>query len=563
MQKLISVILSLTCALAVPVSLAGQDTLMVLLDKELLKMQEEYRKKEQPAYFIDMRVHDLKSSILQYSSGILTSRNQSRNRIITTGMRIGNYAEDNTSTTEDERVMDNFNPAYTGTLPIEDDSLAICFSIDRNYEITYEKTLQQYKTYLKKDKPAEKKENIPAFSTEKSSVYYEKPTAFQMTEKEFFKWKDILKNISETISNDTDIVTCEVALLVLEERIYYLNSEGTRIVQNRPQCQLQIIAAIKTGEGNMAPMTQSYIGRNLAFLPTPEKLGEDVLHLRQVLGNLKKAPIADPYAGPAILSPEAAGVFFHEIFGHRIEGQRLNNTFDSRTFKDEVGKVVINQNITIVSDPTRSAFNDTPLFGSYAYDDEGIPARPVTIVDKGVLKEFLMSRIPTEGQLHSNGHGRCQVGSAPYSRQSNLIITSVNTVTEASMRKMLEKECKKQGKQYGYYIMEVFGGFTSTDLFSPQVFNILPTLVYRVYVDGRPDELVRSVSFIGTPLTVFSEIIASGDKCEVFNGFCGAESGNIPVSTVSPGLLIKKIETQKMPETRVVIPLLPSPVNVK
>ena len=563
MQKLISVILSLSCTLAIPVTLTGQDALMVILDKELLKMQEEYRKKEQPPYFIDMRVHDLKSSVMQYSSGILTSQTQSHNRIITTGMRIGNYTSDNTSTSGDERVMDNFNPAYTGTLPIEDDSMAICFSIDRNYEIAYEKTLQQYKTYLKKDKPEEKKEKIPAFSVEEPSVYFEKSTAFQMTEKEFLRWKDILKNTSETISNDADIVTCEVALLVLEERIYYLNSEGTRIVQNRPQCQLQIIAAIKTEDGNMAPMTKSYIGRDLAILPTPEKLREDVLHLRQILGNLKKAPLADSYAGPAILSPEAAGVFFHEIFGHRIEGQRLNNTFDSRTFKDEVGKVVINRNITIVSDPTRSAFDDTPLFGSYAYDDEGIPARQVTIVDKGILKEFLMSRIPTEGQLHSNGHGRCQVGSAPYSRQSNLIISSVNTVSEATMRKMLEKECKRQGKQYGYYIREVFGGFTSTDLFSPQVFNIMPTLVYRVYVDGRPDELVRSVSFIGTPLTVFSGIIASGNKCEVFNGFCGAESGNIPVSTVSPGLLIQKIETQKMPETRVVVPLLPSPENLK
>ena len=162
--------------------------------------------------------------------------------------------------------------------------------------------------------------------------------------------------------------------------------------------------------------------------------------------------------------------------------------------------------ITIISDPTQKTFNDIPLFGSYLYDDEGIPAQPVTVVDKGVLKEFLMSRIPVRGQMHSNGHGRAQLGSAPYSRQSNLFIQTSGSITESAMRKMLVKECRKQGKSYGYYIKEVFGGFTSTDLFSPQVFNILPTVVYRVYVDGRPDELVRGVSFIGTPLTVFSEI---------------------------------------------------------
>jgi len=186
-----------------------------------------------------------------------------------------------------------------------------------------------------------------------------------------------------------------------------------------------------------------------------------------------------------------------------------------------------------------------PLFGSYLYDDEGIPARAVTVIDKGVLKEFLMSRVPVEGQLNSNGHGRAQLGSAPYSRQSNLFIQSSGGLSEAAMRKLLIKECRKQGKSYGYYVKEVFGGFTTTDLLSPQVFNILPTVVYRIYLDGRPDELVRGVSFIGTPLAVFSEIIATGDEYAVFNGFCGAESGNIPVSTISPGLLIEKWKYKK------------------
>jgi TldD protein len=322
-----------------------------------------------------------------------------------------------------------------------------------------------------------------------------------------------------------------------------------------------MIVAIRTREGTIVPMTKTYIGRNISALPSADKLENDVRNILQLMQDLKNAPIADPYAGPAILSPEAAGVFFHEIFGHRIEGQRLNSAFDSQTFMDKVGKKVIHEDITVVSDPTRMSFNGVPLFGSYLYDDEGVPARAVTVIDKGVLKEFLMSRIPIGGQMNSNGHGRSQLGSAPYSRQANLFIHSSNGLSEAAMRKLLLKECRKQGKPYGYYVKDVFGGFTSTDLLSPQVFNILPTIVYRIYADGRPDELVRGVSFIGTPLAVFSEILAAGNTYAVFNGFCGAESGNIPVSTISPGLLIKKLEIQKKPESVVVVPAIPSPVT--
>jgi TldD protein len=561
MVKIFQTALLLFLSLAIGVRLQGQDALMGILDKALVNIQEDYFKKDQPPYFIDMRVHDLKTSLVQYSSGILASSHQSHDRIVTMGMRIGDYKKDNTSAIEVTRMIDYRIPVFSDKLPIEDDSLALGFCLERSFETAYDQSLQQYRAVQKNDNSNGKQTTLPAFSVEKPSVYAEEPLPIQPDSASFAAWKEILRKVSETISNATDVVTGDIALMVMDERIYYLNSEGTRIVQNRPQCQIQLIVAVKTREGTMVPMTKTYIGRNIAALPSAEKLENDVGNILKLLQDLKNAPLADPYAGPAILSPEAAGVFFHEIFGHRIEGQRLNSAFDSQTFMDKVGKKVIHEDITVISDPTQTSFNGTPLFGSYLYDDEGVPARAVTVIDKGILKEFLMSRIPIAGQLNSNGHGRSQLGSAPYSRQSNLFIQSSGGLSEAAMRKLLLKECRKQGKAYGYYVKEVFGGFTSTDLLSPQVFNILPTVVYRIYEDGRPDELVRGVSFIGTPLAVFSEILAAGDDYAVFNGFCGAESGNIPVSTISPGLLIKKLEIQKKPESVVVIPAIPSPVK--
>jgi TldD protein len=510
-----------------------------------------------------MRIHDLKTSLVQFSSGILASSHQSHDRIVTMGMRIGNYMKDNTSATEATRMNDNRIPVYSEKLPIEDDPLAIGFCLELSSETAYDQSLQQYRAVQKNDNLQGKQGIIPAFSIEKPSVFSEEPVPIQPDSAAFAAWKEILRKISETISNETDVVTGDIALMVMDERIYYLNSEGSRIVQNRPQCEIQLIIAIKTREGTMVPMTKTYIGRNITALPSAEKLENDVRDILHLLQDLKNAPLADPYAGPAILSPEAAGVFFHEIFGHRIEGQRLNSAFDSQTFMGKVGKKVIHESITVISDPTQTSYHGTPLFGSYRYDDEGVPARAVTVIDRGILREFLMSRTPIAGQLTSNGHGRAQLGFAPYSRQSNLFIQSSGGLSETAMRKLLLKECRNQGKSYGYYVKEVFGGFTSTDLLSPQVFNILPTVVYRIFADGRPDELVRGVSFIGTPLAVFSEILATGNDYAVFNGFCGAESGNIPVSTISPGLLIKKLEIQKKPESVVVVPALTSPLKLK
>lgn len=563
MQKPRNFIFTLILFILAGGNLKAQDTLMLLLDKVFTALEKEYKQKEQPPYFMDIRVHEIKSNLLRYSFGILTSQNTTHTRLATTRMRIGSYEKDNTSAEAGKGNMNLRSFVNTDRIPLDNDSLPLYKSLSQNLEITYKYTLQQYKTILKKDNQQEDKEDVPAFSREKPSVYFEPPSEPQLNDKSFAEWKLILKEIARDISSDSDIVNSEVAMLVMEERIYYLNSEGSRIIQNRPQCQIQLVFAVKTLNGNVAPIVKSYIGRSMSALPSAEELRVKVMQIKQILKDLKNAPPADPYAGPAILSPEAAGVFFHEIFGHRIEGQRLNNMYDNQTFKDKLGKKVINENISISSDPTINDYNGIPLFGSYKYDDEGVAGRSVVIIENGILKNYLMSRVPVKGIGQSNGHGRAQVGLAPFSRQSNLIIKSKNNVSEMVMRKMLIKECKRQDKTYGYYIKEVYGGFTTTDVFSPQVFNIIPTMVYRVYTDGRPDELVRGVNFIGTPLTVFSEIIAAGEKYEVFNGFCGAESGNIPVSTISPAFLIKKIETQRIPETKVVIPSLQSPIEEK
>jgi predicted Zn-dependent protease len=298
-------------------------------------------------------------------------------------------------------------------------------------------------------------------------------------------------------------------------------------------------------------------------LPEDKALLAAIDRVANDVSALLRAPEAEPFVGPAIFSGRAAGVFFHEIFGHRVEGHRQKDESEGQTFTKSVGTKVLPDFLSVVFDPTRRKAGAVDLNGWYDYDDEGVKARPVTVVDKGVLKTFLMSRSPIRGFDHSNGHGRRQPGLEVVSRQSNLIVESSNAVTEARLRQALIGEIKKQNKPYGLYFRDITGGFTTTQRTGLQAFKVIPVIVYKVYADGRPDQLVRGADIVGTPLASFAKIVATSDKPEVFNGYCGAESGSVPVSAVSPAILVSEIEIEKKAKSQDRPPLLPEPTSME
>jgi len=295
-------------------------------------------------------------------------------------------------------------------------------------------------------------------------------------------------------------------------------------------------------------------------LPSEEKIRQAFQEVIDMVLALRAAPLVEPYAGPAILRNRASGVFFHEIFGHRIEGHRQKDVEEGQTFTKMIGKPILPEFLSVTDDPTQSRFRDEDLRGFYRYDDEGVRATQVKLVENGVLRTFLLSRSPVLDFTTSNGHGRREPGRQVVSRQGNLIVHSTKAVPYAELRQLLVGECKKQNKPYGFLFDDITGGFTTTGRGGPQAFKVLPVVVYRVFADGRPDELVRGVDIVGTPLACFSRILATGDDPEVFNGTCGAESGWVPVSAVSPSILVEQIEIEKRERSQERLPLLPSPI---
>ncbi|MBX2898028.1 MAG: TldD/PmbA family protein [Cyclobacteriaceae bacterium] len=547
----------LILALALVTPLCAQDRILEVATTELEREMKEFSKLETPPYFLAYRINDIAYTQVQASFGSLVQSFDNHNRLLFTTVRVGDYAFDNTHPADNNNWMyGNNGPVQQAVpVPVDDAAEALRYTIWRATQTHYKQAREALKSL--KSSAAAQKVKTEDFSKTTPTHYIEPALPanwFNLTE-----WQNKVRRLSAPFQAQADMVSGDVSVQLVSERKYFVSSEGTRVVQNQRYVYLMISGSIRATGGDIVPLHKSF------FAFTPEDLPDEALVLKEVnslittLTKLKNAPLAEPYTGPAILDAQVGGVFFHEIFGHRVEGERLRNDFDSQTFKEKIGQPVLNKNLSVIFDPTLKEFQGKPLNGFYKFDDEGVAGQRVVVVDKGILKTFLMSRTPLESVKTSNGHGRADAGSDPVSRQSNLIVQPSKTVAFADLRKLLIQEAKKQGKPYGYYFKDVVGGFTTTDRYNPNAFNIFPTEVYRIYTDGRPDELVRGVDLIGTPLAMFAEIQAADNQQAIFTGFCGAESGSVPVTAISPSLFVRRIETQKKPQTDIEATILKTP----
>lgn len=224
----------------------------------------------------------------------------------------------------------------------------------------------------------------------------------------------------------------------------------------------------------------------------------------------------------------------------------------------KIGEKIMPDFLSIYDDPNLKYYKDRFLNGYYLYDDEGVKSQKAELVDKGVLKGFLMQRVPVRGFNQSNGHGRRSPGYITVARQGNLIVESSKTVSYEELKKILIDEVKKSGKEYGLIIKDIEGGYTITTRDLPQSYSILVKYAVKIYPDGK-EVPVRGFNIVGTPLNTFPNIIATANDFDVFNGVCGAESGWVDVSAVSPSILFKTMETEKVQKSNQKPPVLKPP----
>ncbi len=511
--------------------------------------------KQIPPYFLSYAVADATEVSIRAQYGALVDSASSHQRVVDVQVRVGEPKLDNTHGTHRASAVNTLQ------LPLTDDRAALSRSLWVATNSGYGTALDNYlRVKTEAEVRAKEEDSSGDFSTEPPQVSVGKPAPPPVVDKA--AWEERVRALSKIFREYPDVNQNLVLLTAQSETDYFASSEGSRLASPHQSARLVVFAVSRAEDGMDLYRSQTFEAETVAGLPKQAELEAAFRKLGESLEALRKAPLTEPFNGPAILSGRAAAVFFHEVLGHRLEGQRQRGDEEGQTFTKELNKPVLPSFLSVADDPTRTKFGDTWLSGTYDFDDEGQKAQKVELIQDGILKTFLMSRLPIASFSTSNGHGRGQTGRVPNGRQGNLIVTSTHAVPDSELRKMLIEEAKKQGKPYGLYFEDISSGNAETTRNSPQAFQVIPLVVYRVYVDGRPDELVRGVSIVGTPLAAMKRILATGDKSDVFNGICGAESGSIPVSAVAPAMLLTEMETQRQPQGTERVPILPNPSAV-
>ncbi|HEX2659970.1 MAG TPA: metallopeptidase TldD-related protein [Polyangia bacterium] len=538
---------------------------LVALEAELRRgMTELAKKADPPPYFMSYELFDRDESIVSASYGALVQSTSRRTRLLDTDVRVGNFQLDSTHPLRADAFDfgGDLDTGHAVALPLAANAPAgvtqavAWLDTDRTYKSAAEAFVKIRTQRMLK---AAEEDDSDDFSHEKPATYVGKHVPLVLSQLEREQWEERLRKLSARFKGHPQIHDSQVTLQVSSVGRGIVNSEGTFVVDGQNYVRVYLQADTRADDGMELDRFEGFDAASFASLAGDAEMVKAADAMIADLEALRKAPLADPFIGPAILEGKAAGVFFHEIFGHRVEGHRQKNEEEGQTFARKVGQPIMPAFISVYDDPTLTRLGGVDLNGFYRFDDEGVPASRAMLVERGILKGFVLSRSPTRGFNHSNGHGRRQEGKPIVSRQGNLVVESATAVSVAELRRLLRAEATRQGKPYGLLFKDISGGFTNTARGGPQAFKVLPILVYRVFADGRPDQLVRGADLVGTPLASLTKILAAADDYQTFNGMCGAESGYVPVSATSPSLLVEQIEVERKDKGNNKPPALPAP----
>ncbi len=557
------VTVALTLVLAAKPPPDPRQDLLDAMVAEINRNQAELKLRENRSpYFIGYQLKDYDAREVVARYGAIFQDMTTRDRKIGVDVRVGDYTFDSSIGDELDLSFSLKGASYLTkkSAPIDDSPQALRTAL---WLVTDEKYKQALFNYLKKkgdevysvDDPS----RPPSFSKESPEVQLTVRVPFAFARD---RWLGFAREVSARLAKEKAFFDSEVRISGDKIVRYFVTTEGTRLVTEDTLYSVHVQAFTRADDGQLLEDSREFYAPLEEQLPSDEAMKKDLEVMVSDLNALRVAPTIDPYTGPAILDSDAAGVLFHEAVGHRLEGERQDDDAEGKTFRGQVGRLVLPSFISVIDDPTASERGGKQLNGHYLFDEEGVRAQKVALVKAGVLQTYLLSRRPVQGFLKSNGHGRSQGNRKPVARMANLIVESSKRVPAAELKAQLIAEAKRQGKPFGLLIRDITGGNTNTTGFGYQAFKGTPRMVFRVDLKTGVETLVRGVEIVGTPLSSMNRILAAGQGEGVFNGFCGAESGMVPVSTVSPAILLQEIELQRALQGKDRPPLIPSPVSL-
>jgi len=511
---------------------------------------------ENPPYFVSYLLQNRHHFEVWARYGSIYGQKQNQGLICYAQVRVGDYSLDQSI----DGGLNNFRAEesdfWADNHPINGDKDVLRYSLRLLTEDKYREALEGYykkKSYLVGGGTYSRE--IPNFSPGEPHHYREEEKTFDPHLK---YWADLIVPLSERYRRYPHLRSSYVELSGERVRSYYQNTEGSNVITDQVFLTLELHALAIDKKGVLIKRARIFHFLSEDKAPDMNALENALEELAKEVGDLCEAPIIKPHHGPVLLKPMASGLFFHEVLGHRLEGERLLSEGEGQTLKGKIGERIIPEFLSVYDDPTQKEFKGTPLLGHYTHDSEGVPSERVELVKNGVLKTFLCSRTPLNKESRSNGHGRGELTHPPMTRMGNLMVETENGKDPKEMEELLIEKARELNKPFGLIIDTAAAGETDTSSYDFQAFKGEPERIFRVDAKTGKKKLVRGLDFIGTPLSAVNKIIAAGKDVDVFNSWCTAESGDVRVSSVAPSLLFSDMELQRSGEKKGPKAILPT-----
>jgi TldD protein len=533
-------------------------------------------------YYIQYQVEDIETFSAGATMGALLNASRNKFRVPLIEVRVGDYNFDNTN---------HIYSSYYGGARYDPSQ----WPVDDRYTVLrrylWLATDRAYKTaiegYSRKraslGNTAAGAEQLPDFAHAEPVKIMEPVLKLTLDDA---AWTKRVVALSAIFRAYPEIIDSSIELSAGQGTSYLITSEGS--VQRTPDqlSEIRVRAAAQTPDGMMLHDTLVFPAENVQSLPAEDEMSRGVRQVADELRALAKAPVADEYSGPVLFEPEAAAQLFAQALGDNVRATRRPVSDPGRAspylpseFESKIGSRVLPDWMDVVDDATQKDWRGHKLLGHYDVDMEGVPPKPVALIEKGILKSFVLSRQPVKGFTASNGHARLMGNFAVHSATiGNLFIKASQTKTLPDLRKQMIDLCKERGKPYGIVIRKL--DYPSS--ISIQEFQALatgsmqagggsrplspPVLAYRVYPDGH-EELIRGLRFRGFSSRLLRDITAASDDSYVFNfvnnglpfALLGAGGYVAPTTVVAPAVLFDEIELERPQEERAKPPVVPSP----
>jgi hypothetical protein len=511
------------------------DAVLKAMLAELKRSQEKLQLGQlQRPYYIDYQVTEIQDNIADATLGALRTDQVNAGRLVRVVVRIGDYKQDS---------YFGEGMGAVDVMPTDNDEMALRRQLWLATDKAYKSALSGFTEKEAALKNVETEHDLADFSQEKPAQSVRELSRLDL---DLEKWKQTVRTTSDLFRSDPSL---EMSSAMMNFRVlnrYFVNTEGTVARNGKTIYTLVFSGSDQADDGMHLERSHGWVVAKADELPKPDEIEKEAKQLIGTFSSLKKAPLVeDDYRGPVLFSADAATSLFERLIVPNILGIRPDLGNPARTngeFASYFKGRVLPENFTVVDDPKAKEIDHQTLAGTYDVDDEGVEAQKVTVIEKGVLTNYLLGREPIRDFPHSNGHGRTALAGAPRPQISNLIFKAEGGVPVEELKKKLIQMCKDQGRPYGYYV-ETTG---------PQ---LSPRLLWRVYVSDGHMEMVRGAVFKQLDTRALrSDIVATGTDAYVYN-----RSEPLPSAIVAPSLLFGELEIQRANRTREKLPQYPAP----